>query len=129
MALLHFLIVNFGEIPFATLHGFRKFLTIFNNARFNHLAQEVVTLAGTFTYTCKDGETIVAFGNIIDKLHDKHGLAHTSTAKEANLTTFGIRLEQVNHLDTRIEHFAFGLEFLKLRRFAMNRISSCFFAQ
>jgi hypothetical protein len=40
----------------------------------------------------------VALGNIVDELHDEHGLAHTSAAKEANLATTLVGSKQVHNL-------------------------------
>ena len=50
----------------------------------------------------------MSLGNVVDKLHDKHGLTHTGTAKESDLTTLHVGFEQVNHLDTRGEHLLVG---------------------
>ena len=40
----------------------------------------------------------VALGNVVDELHDKHSLAHTSAAKEANLATTLVGSKQIHHL-------------------------------
>ena len=65
----------------------------------------------------------MALGDVVDELHDEHSLAHTGTAEETNFTTFGIGFEQVDNLDTGVEHLTTGLEVFKLWSFAMDRIS------
>ena len=66
----------------------------------------------------------MAFGNIVDKFHDKHGLAHTGTAEQSNLSTLHVRFEQVDDLDTGGKHFLVGREFFKLRSLAVDGVST-----
>ena len=47
----------------------------------------------------------MSLGDVVDKLHDKHGLTHTGTTAESDLTILHVGFEQVNHLDTRSKHF------------------------
>ena len=63
-------------------------------------------------------------GDVVDELHDEHGLAHTSTTEQANLSAFHVGLEQVDHLDTRREHLFLCGEFLKLWCLPMDGIST-----
>ena len=37
--------------------------------------------------TCEHGVTAVVHGDVVDELHDDHGLAHTSSAKQTDLAT------------------------------------------
>ena len=60
--------------------------------------------------------------DVVDELHDEHGLTHTSTAEETNLTTFQVRLEQVDHLDTRSKDFLLRRELLEGRCLTVNGI-------
>ena len=129
LTLLHFGIIHFGEIPFATLHGFHEFLAILHHSALNHFAKQVVTLTGTFAHTGKHREAVMTLGDVVDKFHDEHGLSHTGTAEETNLTALHVRLQQVNHLDTGIKHFTACFQFLELRRFAVDGISSLSLAQ
>ena len=69
----------------------------------------------------------MALCNIIDKLHDEHGLSYTSTTEESNLSSLHVRLKEVNDFNTRVEHFAAGLQVFKFRCFTMDRISSRLF--
>ena len=41
--------------------------------------------------------------DVMDKLHDEDGLAYAGTAEEADLTAAGIRSDEVNDLDARLE--------------------------
>ena len=40
------------------------------------------------------------FGDVVNQLHNEHGLADTGTTEETNLTASGIRSEQVDNLNT-----------------------------
>lgn len=40
----------------------------------------------------------MGLGNIVDELHDEHGLAHTGTTKEPNLASALVGGQQVHHL-------------------------------
>jgi len=66
---------------------------------------QVVTLTSTLTDTAKDRVTTVSLGNVVDKFSNEHSLSDTSTTKETNLSTLGVRGQQVNDLDTSLEHF------------------------
>jgi len=43
-----------------------------------------------------------------DQLLNEHGLTDTSTAEETNLTTTGVRSQQVDNLDTSDENLSSG---------------------
>ena len=43
----------------------------------------------------------------LDHFLDKHGLAHTGAAEQADLPALHIGGEQVDHLDAGLEHFCF----------------------
>ena len=64
------------------------------------------------------------FGNVVDKLHDEHRLTYTGTTEESDLTTLHVRLQQVDHLDTRCEDLLLRREFLKGRSTAMDGIGT-----
>ena len=63
----------------------------------------------------------MAFGNIVDKLHDKHGLAHTGTTEQTDLTALTVRLKKVYHLYTGIEHFGTDGKLVEFGRRLMDR--------
>ena len=66
----------------------------------------------------------MSFGDIVDQLHDEHRLSYTGTTEESDFTTFGIRFEQVNHLDTGVKHLTARLQVFKTGRFAVDGISA-----
>merc|ERR1711997_1153412 len=66
----------------------------------NHLVIQIVTLPGPLADTSEHRETTVSLGNVVDQLHDKHSLAHSSTAEETDLASLTVGGEQVNDLDT-----------------------------
>ena len=68
----------------------------------DHLVVEIVTLTSSLADTSEDGETTMKFGDIVDKLHDKDGLADTGTTEETNLTSLGVGSQKVDNLNTCI---------------------------
>ena len=50
----------------------------------------------------------MSLGDIVNELLNKHSLADTSTTKETDLATTGVRGEQVDDLDTRLEDLGGG---------------------
>jgi len=76
----------------------------FDDATLNHLVVQVVTLAGALADAGEDGETAVGLGDVVDELHNEHGLANTGTAEQADLTTLGVGRQQVHDLDARYQH-------------------------
>ena len=42
--------------------------------------------------------------DIIDKLHNKHGLTNAGTAEKTDLTALGIGADKVDDLDARFEY-------------------------
>jgi hypothetical protein len=45
--------------------------------------------------------------DVVDQLHDEHGLADARPAEEARLAPFHVRLEKVDDLDAGLEHLDF----------------------
>ncbi len=51
----------------------------------------------------------MAFGNVVNQLHDEHGLAYTCAAEQTNLAALRVRLEKVDYLDAGRQDFgAYG---------------------
>jgi peptide chain release factor 1 len=73
-----------------------------------HLVVQIVTLSGSLTDTGEDGVTTVGLGDVVDKLLDQHGLSDTGTTEKSDLTTSGVRGEEVDDLDTGLEDFSLG---------------------
>ena len=57
----------------------------------NHLVVQIVTLTSSLTDTGEDGVTTMGLGDVVNKLHNKYGLADTGTTEETNLTTLYIQ--------------------------------------
>ena len=75
-----------------------------HHAGLGHLVPQVVAFTAALAHAGKDGVAAVLIGNIADKLHDKHGLAHAGAAEKAYLAALGIGSEQIHHLDTCLQH-------------------------
>ena len=50
----------------------------------------------------------MAFRDIVDKLHDEHGLAHTGSTEQTDLATLHVGLKKVNDLDACCKHLFVG---------------------
>jgi hypothetical protein len=60
---------------------------------------KIITLTGALTDTGEHGVTTVVHGNVVNQLHDDDGLADSGTTEKSDLTSLGIRSQQVNDLD------------------------------
>ena len=65
----------------------------------NHLVVQIVTLTGALTDTGEHGVTTVVHGDVVNQLHDHDSLADSGTTEKSNLTSLGIRSQQVDDLD------------------------------
>eukprot|EP00756_Hemistasia_phaeocysticola_P019160 Hpha_TRINITY_DN15643_c1_g2::TRINITY_DN15643_c1_g2_i1::g.101236::m.101236/K02835/prfA, MTRF1, MRF1; peptide chain release factor 1 len=92
-----------------------------NHTRPHHLQVQVSTLAGALTNTGKHGHTTVSTRDVVDQLHDNHGLADTGTTEKSDLTTLAERLDQVDHLDTRAQNLVLVGLVLQGRRATVDR--------
>jgi hypothetical protein len=70
---------------------------------------KIIALTGTLSNTSKDRESSVLLGNVVDKLHDKHGLTDTGTSEKTNLTSTSVWVNKVNNLDTGYKNLSLGL--------------------
>src|SRR5262249_42207050 len=77
---------------------------LLDDARFLHLVPEIVAFAGPLPHPGEHRDTAVLFGDVVDQLHDQHGLADARAAEEPGLAAFRVRLEQIDDLDTGLEH-------------------------
>jgi hypothetical protein len=57
-----------------------------------------VHLAGALADAGEHRVASVRLGDVVDKLHNEHSLADTSTAEEADLATLRVRRKQVHNL-------------------------------
>ena len=50
----------------------------------------------------------MGLGDVVDELLNKHSLTDTSTTEETDLSTTSVRGEEVDNLDTSLEHLSGG---------------------
>ena len=81
-----------------------------DHARLLELLVEVVALAGALAHTGEHRYAAVLLGDVVNKLLDQHGFAHTGAAEEADLAALAIGGEQVDDLDTGLEDFWLGFQ-------------------
>ncbi len=85
------------------------FLRVLIDLGLDHLVIEVVAFAGALADAGEDRIAAMRLGDIVDELHDQHGLADARAAEQADLAALGIRREQIDDLDA-------GLQDLRFRR-------------
>src|SRR5699024_4208055 len=66
---------------------------------------EVVSFTSTLTHTGENRQTAVLLGDVVDQFEHVDGFTDTGTAKQTDLTAFGKRADQINHLNTGFEEF------------------------
>jgi len=76
---------------------------------------EIVPLTGTLAYTGKHAVSGLLFGNVVDELHDEHGLPYTGTTEEAGFSAARVRFKKINDLDAGLKHFRLGRQLVELR--------------
>ena len=74
----------------------------------DHLVIEVVALAGALADAGEHRIAAVRLGDVVDQLHDQHGLADAGAAEQADLAALGVGREQIDDLDAGDEDFRFG---------------------
>ena len=78
--------------------GLRQVLEV-DDPGLDHLVVEIVALAGPLADAREHREAAVRLGDVVDQLHDDHGLADAGAAEQADLAALGIGGQQVDHLD------------------------------
>jgi hypothetical protein len=73
-----------------------------------HFMVQIVTLSSSLTDTGEDGVTTVCLGDVVDQFLNQDGLTDTGTTEQSNLTTSGVRSQQVDDLDTSLQNFGSG---------------------
>ena len=81
-----------------------------------HLEPHVGALTGALADTGEHGHTAVLLGDAVDHLLNDDGLADAGTAEEADLPTLHVGLQEVDHLDARLEHQGPRLQLVERRR-------------
>src|SRR5437899_2988842 len=82
----------------------RELIAVGDNFRLDHFAEKVVAFTCTLADAGEHGEAFTSLRDVVDQLHNEHGLADTGTAKEADLSAAEKWLDQVDDLDTSLEH-------------------------
>ena len=78
------------------------------DAGLDHLVVEVVALAGALADAGEHRVAAVRLGDVVDQLHDQHGLADAGAAEQADLAALGVGREQVDDLDAGDEDLRLG---------------------
>jgi len=90
------LAVHEGDLGFIVLEG--------DDTTLNHLVVQIITLTSSLTDTGEDGVTTMGLGDVVNKLHNKYGLADTGTTEETNLTTLYVWGQEIDDLDTGFQN-------------------------
>ena len=103
-------LVEEDEISIGILDGMALLVLLHgDDAGLDHFAVEVVTLAGTLADTSEERVTAVSLGDVVDELHDDDGLADAGAAEGAHLATLGEGADQIDDLDSGLEHLGLGV--------------------
>ena len=60
--------------------------------------------------------------NVVDQLLDQYGFSHAGAAEQADLAAARIRLQQIDHLDARLQQLHGGALLVECRRLAVNAL-------
>src|ERR1041385_5433164 len=69
---------------------------------------EVVALAATLPDAGEHRQAAVRLGDVVDQLHDGHGLADAGATEQADLAALGVGREQIHDLDAGDEDLSLG---------------------
>ena len=69
---------------------------LLDHARLLHLEHQVGALAGPLPHAGEHGQTAVLLGEVVDQLHDQHGLADAGAAEETDLAALDVGGDQVD---------------------------------
>ncbi len=92
-----------------------------DDAGLGHLAPEVVALTRALANAGEDGIAAVLGRDVVDELHDEDRLADAGAAEKARLAAAGVRSDEVDDLDARLEDARRRLLLVELRRGAVDR--------
>jgi hypothetical protein len=94
-----------------------------DDARFVHLADEVVALARALAHPGEDRVAAVLLGDVADELLDDHRLAHAGAAEDADLAALGEWRDEIDDLHARLEDLGLGGLVVEARGLAMDRVA------
>ena len=75
------------------LHAFLEFFAVADDSGLDHLAQQIISFACTFTHTGKDGESVVFLCDVVDQFHDQYRFADSGSSEKSDLASFGVRFQ------------------------------------
>ena len=93
---------------------------LLQNAGFFHLAPEIISLTGTLSHTGKNRISAVLRCNVCDQLLDQDGLSYAGAAEQTDLTALCVRSQQVDDLDTGLQHLYHRTLVFKARRISVD---------
>src|SRR5262245_34752329 len=94
-----------------------------NNTRGGHFVVEIVAFPGALADPGEYRHAAMELGDVVDQLHDDHGLTYTGAAKRSDLAAFQKRTDQVNHLNAGGKHLWGSRLVHEFRRRAMDGIT------
>ena len=86
----------------------RAFLGVLVDLGVDHLVIEIVALARALANAGEDRIAAVRLGDVVDELHDEHGLADAGAAEQPDLAALGIGRQQIDNLDAGDEDLRLG---------------------
>ena len=75
--------------------------------RLDHFVIEIVAFAGALADAGEHRIAAVGLRDIVDQLHDQHGLADARAAEQADLAALGVGRQKVDDLDAGFENLRF----------------------
>jgi hypothetical protein len=75
-----------------------------DDSSLNHFVVKIVTLTSTLSDSSEHRISSMVHGNVVNEFHDNDGLSDSSTSEEANLSSLGIRSEEIDNLDSGHEN-------------------------
>ena len=92
-----------------------------DDAGLDHLVIEVIALAGPLADAGEHRNATVRLGDVVDQLHDQHGLADAGTAEQADLAALEVGGQQIDDLDAGDQHLGLGRLVDEVRGRGMDR--------
>ena len=94
---------------------------VLQDAGLLHLQEQVVALTGALADAGEHRGPTEVPGDPDDHLLDEHRLSHSGTTEQTDLAALHVRGEQIDDLQTGLEHLGLALELVEGRRLAMDR--------
>ena len=75
------------------MHSIQCMYAYLDDATFNHLMVQIITLTSALTNSSKHWITTMIHSNVINQFHNNDRFTDTSTTKKADFSAFSIRCE------------------------------------